>query len=152
MTRYYLIEALRRTVKRLRTGHDYQWGHMGSCNCGYLAQELTKYSKSDIHTFAMQRYGDWNEQVQEYCPSSGFKMDEIISIMLDAGLTISDLKHLETLSDPKVLALLPPTQRSLRCNVKEDVILYLQCWTSKLEQEATNHISVEGLTKQVVVQ
>ena len=33
-----LIEALRKTAKKLEKGARYQWGHMGCCNCGNLAQ------------------------------------------------------------------------------------------------------------------
>ncbi len=37
-----LIEALRRTAARLATGAEYRWTHMGSCNCGHLAQTVTE--------------------------------------------------------------------------------------------------------------
>jgi hypothetical protein len=33
------IQALRSAIAKLEKSDDYQWGHMGSCNCGYLAQE-----------------------------------------------------------------------------------------------------------------
>jgi len=56
-----LIDALRRTARKLENGAPYQWGHMGGCNCGNLAQEITKLSKDQIHAYAMQRYGDWND-------------------------------------------------------------------------------------------
>ena len=41
-----LIAALERTVSKLQQGASYQWGHMGACNCGNLAQELTPFSQS----------------------------------------------------------------------------------------------------------
>ncbi|WP_342626366.1 hypothetical protein [Belliella baltica] len=56
-----LISAFRRTIDKLKNGAPYQWGHMGACNCGNLAQEITEFSKGEIHQDAMQRYGDWNE-------------------------------------------------------------------------------------------
>jgi hypothetical protein len=59
-----LIQALRRTAQKLSIGNPYQWGHMGSCNCGNLAQELTQLTKAQIHEFAMQGRGDWREQVE----------------------------------------------------------------------------------------
>ncbi|WP_243635867.1 hypothetical protein [Hymenobacter edaphi] len=41
-----VIEALRTTAQRLSTQAPYQWGHMGSCNCGHLAQTITRLSKA----------------------------------------------------------------------------------------------------------
>ena len=31
---------------------------MGSCNCGHLAQTVTRLTKAEIHTQALQRYGE----------------------------------------------------------------------------------------------
>ena len=58
---------------------------MGSCNCGNLAQELTRMTKDQIHQYAMQRYGDWNEQVADYCETSQLPFDIIINQMIEAG-------------------------------------------------------------------
>ena len=80
-----VVHALRRTAEALRQSSEYQWGHMGSCNCGYLAQQITKLKKNQIHSFAMQRYGDWNEQLNDYCPTSGLPMDDLISEMINFG-------------------------------------------------------------------
>ena len=40
-----LIDALRATARRLEDGARYEWGHMGRCNCGHLAQTLTTYTR-----------------------------------------------------------------------------------------------------------
>ncbi|WP_375583129.1 hypothetical protein [Cyclobacterium xiamenense] len=131
-----LILALRKTVSKLKNGAPYQWGHMGACNCGNLAQEITRISKSDIHRFAMQRSGDWSEQLNDYCPSSGLPMDLMISELLEIGLTREDLMHLERLSDPEILALLPRERRlNLVKNKKEDLLLYLENWVRQLENQ-----------------
>lgn len=37
-----LIDMLRQTVVALKDSDQYQWGHSGACNCGHLAQVLTK--------------------------------------------------------------------------------------------------------------
>lgn len=66
-----LIAAIEKTIFKLSKGAPYQWVHMGACNCGNLAQELTKLSKAEIHSYAMQRYGDWSDQILEFCPTSG---------------------------------------------------------------------------------
>ncbi|MFN8358066.1 MAG: hypothetical protein U0Y10_26625 [Spirosomataceae bacterium] len=131
-----LIAALRRTANRIEKGAPYQWGHMGSCNCGNLAQELTQFSKAEIHAFAMEGRGDWNEQVAEFCPTSGLPMDMLIAEMLNKGLTTTDLQHLERLSDKKVLARIPLARRDgMRHNRRDDVALYLNEWAKMLEEE-----------------
>jgi len=135
-----LILALRKTISKLKKGAPYQWGHMGACNCGNLAQEITRISKSDIHRFAMQRSGDWSEQLNDYCPSSGLPMDLMISELLGIGLSREDLIHLERLSDPEILALIPMDRRmNLVKNKKEDLLLYLETWVRHLENQWTEN-------------
>lgn len=131
-----LIAAIRRTADKLREGSPYQWGHMGSCNCGHLAQEITKLSKKEIHARALRsRSGDWNEQLIDYCPTSGLPLDEVISEMLAAGLDSQDLMQLEKLSNPHILRSLPEGYRRLSHNKRDDVVLYLNTWAAMLEQE-----------------
>ncbi|AMQ56903.1 hypothetical protein [Algoriphagus sanaruensis] len=131
-----LISAIERTVLKLQTGAPYEWGHMGACNCGNLAQELTKLTKGEIHQYAMQRHGDWNEQLIDYCPTSGYPMDLMISKMIDAGLSIDDLAHLERLSDQTILRQIPKERRDkMNQNSREDVILYMQTWANLLREK-----------------
>lgn len=137
-----LIEALRRTARNLRNGAPYQWGHMGGCNCGNLAQELTKLSKDQIHRYAMQRYGDWNEQVDDYCSTSNLPLDLVINEMLSAGLMLEDLKHLERLDDRKVLARFPVEKRHLKHNVRDDVVAYMNEWANLLEEQLLEKITL----------
>jgi hypothetical protein len=139
-----LIEALRKTARALQKSSDYQWGHMGSCNCGFLAQEITKLNKNEIHSRAMQRYGDWNEQLNDYCPTSGLLMDDLISELLHAGLDIDDLKQLEKLSNPQILKNLPSGKRHLNHNIKADVIEYFRAWAKLLEEEMTQSIDIDA--------
>lgn len=131
-----LILALRKTITKLKMGAPYQWGHMGACNCGNLAQEITRITKGDIHRFAMQRSGDWSEQLNDYCPGSGLPMDLMISELLDIGLEREDLMHLERLSDPEILKQIPFKQReNLAKNRKEDLLRYLESWVALLENQ-----------------
>ena len=90
-----IIDALRRTAKKLGSGNDYMWGHMGSCNCGNLAQEITKRSKAEIHAYAMQGHGDWNEQLNDYCGITQMPIDLVIHEMLTSGFSLDDLQNLE---------------------------------------------------------
>lgn len=137
-----LINALRATVRKLSSSDNYQWGHMGSCNCGHLAQELTHFSKAEIHAFAMERYGDWSQQVKDFCPDSKLPIDFIIQTMLNAGLTRSDIRHLERLSDYKIINSLPVGSRILMHNNKDDVIKYINAWVHLLEFELVDEIKL----------
>ena len=138
-----VIEALRATVSNLEKSASYQWGHMGSCNCGNLAQVITNKNKAEIHQSAMRRHGDWNEQLFDYCPTSGLPIDHIINEMLEFGFTSKDLAHLEKLSDPVILQQLPLDKRYLKHNLKQDVILYLKTWANYLEVQLIESISIE---------
>ncbi|MGF7215986.1 hypothetical protein GGR92_002126 [Spirosoma lacussanchae] len=137
-----LIDALRRTARNLANGSPYQWGHMGGCNCGNLAQVLTKLNKDQIHRYAMQRYGDWNEQVDDYCPTSQMPLDIVINEMLNAGLMLEDLKHLERLDDRAVLARFPLEKRYLKHNVRDDVVAYMNAWADLLEEQLLAKITL----------
>jgi hypothetical protein len=50
---YLLSNALNKAAQNLRQGKPYEWGHMGSCNCGHLAQVLLNMPKGEIHAAAM---------------------------------------------------------------------------------------------------
>ncbi|MHA7128770.1 hypothetical protein [Algoriphagus namhaensis] len=131
-----IIAALEKTAQNLETGAKYQWGHMGACNCGNLAQEITKLSKAEIHSYAMQRHGDWAEQILEFCPTSGYPMDLMIQKMIDFGFSPDDLRKLETLSDHQILAKMPKEKRdSLNKNRKSDVIYYMKTWALMLRDQ-----------------
>jgi hypothetical protein len=147
-----LVIAIRNTIKNLKQADNYQWGHMGSCNCGFLVQEITKFRKDEIHKRALQGHGDWSEQLNDYCPGSGMPMEDVISLMLEVGLDIDDLKHLERLSDPKILRSLPGPTQTLRHNHKADVILYYQAWAILLELELISEVHIdEKETMKVVI-
>ena len=145
-----LIAALRRTARKINDGAPYQWGHMGSCNCGNLAQELTKLTKAEIHAHALANgRGDWNEQLYDYCPTSGLPMDLLLNEMIEAGLDPDDMKHLERLSDVRILYRLPEGKRHLRHNFRNDVVLYINEWANMLEEQLLAPISLPNLWEQV---
>lgn len=138
-----VIQVLRATAQQLENSAIYQWGHMGSCNCGFLAQQVTRLNKAEIHSRAMQRYGDWSDQLNDYCPTSGLCFDDIITELLQAGFSIDDLKHLEKLSDPEILHAI--CDRSLKHNVREDVVDYLRAWADILERKLIGKIRLHDL-------
>lgn len=144
-----IIQLLRATAAAIASSPDYQWGHMGACNCGHLAQQITHLNKDEIHRRAMQSYGDWSEQLNDYCPASGLPLDDLISDMLRAGFDADDLKHLERLSDPTILNTLPPDKKYLVHNRKADVVTYLEAWANKLESELLGSINLNDLTAEI---
>ncbi len=145
----HLIAALRRAADKISKENNYQWGHMGQCNCGHLAQELTNLSSSDIHRIAMQRSGDWNDQCEDYCETSNMPIDILISELLSKGLAIEDLMKLEKLSDSEVLNRLPAGISYLEKNNKKHVAIYMNTWAKLLENQflAESHFEIyqEGI-------
>ncbi len=128
-----LIDALRRTAERISSDVSYQWGHMGTCNCGHLAQSITGLGSAEIHRSALIREGDWEQQASDYCPTSGNLIDVILASIFDLGLARSDIRHLEKLSDPDLVR---RVGRHLRFNNRDDVVLYMLAWAEMLEESA----------------
>ncbi len=146
-----LIEAIRAATRKLEGSASYQWGHMGVCNCGFLAQEVTKLTKQEIHRRAMMRHGDWSEQLNDYCPTSGLPMDEPISELIAFGFDSEDLKHLERLSDQRILLAIPFSERNLHFNIKADVVRYMKTWADMLEDELLKKVSLSLLEEPYAV-
>jgi hypothetical protein len=138
-----IITALRKTATELENGNRYEWGHMGSCNCGNLAQTITKFSRAEIQKYALEKRGDWTNQLVDYCPTSGYPMDMIIEKMLDFGFSKVDLRNLEWLSDDKILAKIKVG--FLNRNLKSDTITYLKTWAILLEDQLIETIELPNL-------
>jgi len=137
-----LIEAIRSAALKINISNNYQWGHMGACNCGFLAQELSDLSKGQIHEYAMRGHGDWTEQVEGFCPTSNFPMDLLISELISNGLKLEDLINLERLKDKEVLNLIPMEKRnSLKHNSAKDVSLYMTTWADLLESKINEKLN-----------
>lgn len=99
---------------------------MGACNCGHLAQTVSSMSAAQIHAIAMEKRGDWHDQVVEHCPTSGLPMDHLIDSLVELGLDHRDLAHLERLSCPDVLRLVPVEERPLSYRRRSHVVRYLR--------------------------
>ncbi|MCS6819827.1 MAG: hypothetical protein NZ522_07725 [Chitinophagales bacterium] len=140
-----LYRALLQAADNLRQNQPYEWGHMGSCNCGHLAQVLLNVSKDEIHSAAMEKCGDWNEQIASWCPVSGLEIDRLIFMLFEKGLSREDLMHLEYLSSPDILSHIPEHLKPLRHNNRNDVILYLETWAGLMANELTQFLSLNQL-------
>jgi hypothetical protein len=131
-----LIGALRSTAARLQLGAQYRWTHLGACNCGHLAQTVTHLDADAIRRYAMERAGEWADQVLEFCPTSGYPMDEILRALFALGLTRDDLAHLEKLSAPEVLRRLPVELRlAISYRDRVHLIAYLRAFADLLEAQ-----------------
>ena len=130
-----MIAALGETAARITGEAHYRWTQMGACNCGHLAQTVTRLPRAEIQRRALERAGDWSEQAVEHCAASGLPMDHVFESMLAIGLEVSDIPHLERLSDPRVLRRLPLAERSVDFRQRADVVRYLEAWQGLLEDE-----------------
>lgn len=130
-----LIQALRETALRLKSGATYAWGHHGVCNCGNLLQVLTNRTGQDILAYAHTGVGEWTELAHDYCGVSAAPVDLLISTLLQAGLNNKDIHDLEYLENREVLDMLPGGFRWLRKNRREDVIVYFETYADLLEQK-----------------
>lgn len=131
-----LVEALRVTARRLESGSTYRWSNYGMCNCGHLAQTVTRLSAREIHEAALAaRAGDWGEQAREYCGDTGLHMDHIIEELLALGLSPNDLRELERLENRRVLARLDPADLPVQHHARASVVPYLRAWAELLEEE-----------------
>ncbi len=140
-----LIQALRETAKRLKTGVPYAWGNHGSCNCGNLLQVVTDLSKEEILAYAHQGIGEWTELSTEYCGVTNAPIDLLVKKLQDFGLTPSDIHGLEYLDDRKILDQLPGGFRWLKKNDRNDVIDYFETFATMLENELIDKVDISAL-------
>lgn len=123
---------------------------MGACNCGHLAQTVTRLDAEDIRRYALERAGEWAEQGLEYCPASGYPMDAILSALFELGLSTDDLGHLERLSDPDVLRRVPTEARNaLSYRDRDHVVLYMRTLAELLERQLAAAVAVLPIMRPV---
>ena len=141
-----LIDALKATALKLdRQETEYRWTHMGACNCGHLAQHVTRLSAAELRRLSQGKAGEWADQALEHCATSGIPMDDVIGELLELGLAPEDIGHLERLSDKRVLRLLPPKDRHLDFRRRDDVVRYLRTWATLLDAQL--HVEALALPK-----
>jgi len=140
-----LINALRETASRLRSGAHYAWGNHGSCNCGNLLQVVTNLTKEEIIRYAQTGIGEWTELAEEHCAITDAPVSLLIHKMEQLGLTATDIHNIEYLQDKKVLEKLPGGFRWLKKNIKEDVILYFETFAEMLEDKLISQVNIASL-------
>ena len=130
-----LVDALRATALRLQNGAHYAWGHHGSCNCGHLLQVLTRLDEKEILTYAHTAPGEWTELAAEFCGITQAPVSLLVKKLMEAGLTPTDIHHLEYLTDRTILERLPGGFRWLQRNRREDVIVYMETFANWIEEK-----------------
>ncbi len=137
-----LINALRETAQRLKDGATYAWGNHGACNCGNLLQVITPLSRQEIMGYAQTGIGEWTELAEDYCGITNAPVDLMVSKLMEAGLTPSDIHHLEYLDNREILEQLPGGFRWLRKNDRDDVISYFETYANVLENTLISSIDI----------
>jgi hypothetical protein len=146
----FLINALRQTARRLASGSEYAWGNHGSCNCGNLLQVITALNRKEILRLAHTGIGEWTELAEDYCNVSNLPADQLISHLIEAGLTPSDIHNIEYLEDREILERLPGGFRWLKRNERADVILYLDVMANLLEEKLIAESAVQSTSTQTL--
>jgi len=112
-----LVEALTIVVTALKNDTIYyKWKDTNTCNCGLVAQAVTRTNKDELDELYLQPIASpiqvknkskfsptWSDMVAEYCPLTKEPVTEIFKKLFDAGMTREDIGHLEYLSDPEIL-------------------------------------------------
>ena len=137
-----LINALRETASRLKSGAHYAWGHHGACNCGNLVQVVTRFTEGEILRYAHTGIGEWTEMTEEFCPVTNAPLTLVITKLEEIGLTPTDIHHIEYLSDKTVLQNLPNGFRWLKRNKREDAIEYFEAFANQLEEKFIQTIDI----------
>lgn len=131
-----LIEKLREAAANIENAGDYNWGHIGRCNCGHLVQCLTDFSAKEIFAMARKNYVDeWTEFANDYCPNDGTSVDQLMDVLIAHGFELKDIHHLEYLSNPRVLNAIPGSPKYLEKGKPRNAALYMRTWASLLELE-----------------
>lgn len=146
-----LINALRETADRLRNGAYYAWGHHGGCNCGNLVQVLADLNKEEVLALAHSAPGEWTEIAAESCSITHLPLMDLMRRLEAAGLTPTDINHVEYLTDRKVLNALPGGFRWLKRNHREDVILYFETFAKVLEEELLKTVKIDDLLEEAPI-
>lgn len=136
-----LVTVLRETADRLEAGADYQWSHFGRCNCGHLVQTVTRLSPAEIHAASAPELLEWSEIPEDYCAGTGLKLEYVLDRLRELGLDRADLRHLEDLSDPRVLHALPGGHRFLERNRRDHTVAYFRAFADLLAQALSSEVA-----------
>ena len=130
-----LVEALRKSADRIQAGEEYEWGHVGRCNCGHLVQTVTGKSSSQIIKSFGPSLDEWTEHANDYCSTTGLPVQDMLDDLAEIGFYSEDVRNLEYLSDNNVLKHFDIADRPLKHNDRGDVAMYMNKLADVLEEE-----------------
>lgn len=156
-----LPEKLRIVADALETNSiNFQWRKNSACCCGVVAQAVLEITRphlieliDDIKARFEPENNTWKSLALACCPVTGEPLHTIFKQLMEAGLTRQDIICLETLSDPKVLALMPAryktvgllwwkktvkVERPYDKNHRLDVAKYIRALADLKERERSN--------------
>ena len=130
-----LIEGLRTAADWIESDKvDYDWSLFSSCNCGILAQAITKLSKENIFEQICSMpnseedlLGGWGDKIN-YCTQTGLPLPFVITTLINAGMKPIEFDKLEWLN-------LPVNKRNIEEGIQQDpnyVISYMRTWADYL--------------------
>ncbi len=116
-----LINSLSLAIVELKNNTiHYDWRHQESCNCGVVAQAVLGTTPAKVRELWLEASGKlriiesikpdeepfdrtWQNAVKNLCPMTGEPMVKVFKMLFDAGLTKSDIVHLEYMDNPAIL-------------------------------------------------
>ena len=132
-----LIHALKKTADDLKKGCKYEWGHMGRCNAGCVVQNLMGKTDKQVVEMVGFELDEWSEHAKDYCNQTNSGADKLFDSLKTFGLGYQDIMHIEYLSDPNVLSMMPEYGKRLKKNNPDDVGNYLLAFAKNLERDLT---------------
>ena len=148
-------EALREAARRIEVGEvRYDWSRMYSCNCGVLAQVVSKATVREVRrqtrSGAKPFFGVWNDWQKPgfaLCPISKIPVGTIFHDLLSVGFSPADVGNLEICADPAVRARVRAEGDGDFFDYAEPhaVVLYMRAWADLLdEQEAPAQVEMKA--------
>lgn len=113
-----LIKGLNLAINALKNNTiHYEWTSQSSCNCGIVSQAILGKNKKEIHdlwgeaSIKMQDFETdkvkidktWQNAVKYLCPITGEPTVDVFRKLFDAGLSKSDIVHLEYMDNKAIL-------------------------------------------------
>lgn len=152
-----LITALRTAATAVENEtFNYDWKLISQCNCGVVicsllglsADGLSKRMESDPTDIGI---ATWTEIVGSVCPVSGIPESQIFRELYSLGLTAIEIRHLEYLDAPEVVARIPVRHKrsglfglwrskevERHYDDKDDLVTYLRAWADLLTERGAD--------------
>jgi hypothetical protein len=158
-----LVVALRETAARLeRRETAYCWSRFALCNCGHLAQTITRLAPTALEAAAGGRHGDWGDQARtlfrpaalvqpdygdrpaldegawepdsaDRCNVADRAMAAIVEELQAWGLDPTDIDALERLNDTAVRRRLGNEALDFSHADRDNAVSYMRAWADLLE-------------------